>query len=106
MYFEDTILDYISLVRDSVPNALEVFTKGNCGPFALMLLKTFPGGKIMNNVSHTVYEYNGEYYDITGKIPYDAIDNDSLYKNMVPILEYGLDKAIMKLKPRYKHVDI
>ena len=101
MYFEDTILDYIELVRNSVPDAVEVFTKGNCGPFALMLLKTFPGGEILNNVNHTVYEYNGEMYDITGKISYEKLKNDSLYSGMIPIIEYGLDAAIIKLKPRY-----
>ena len=95
MYFEDTILDYIELVRNSVPDAVEVFTQGNCGPFALMLLKTFPGGEILNNVDHTIYEYHGEWYDITGKIP------NGKYNNMIPIIEYGLDAAIIKLKPKY-----
>ncbi len=97
MYFEDTILDYIELVRNSVPNAVEVFTQGNCGPFALMLMKTFPGGEILNlEIGHRVYQYHGNIYDITGIIN-DKYDWDTT----IPILDYGLDKAMQLLKPNY-----
>lgn len=97
MYFEDTILDYIELVRNSVPNAIEVFTKGNCGPFSLMLLKTFPGGEIKELFGHRLYEYKGNWYDITGKVK-----TDYNYQDAIPILDLGLDKAIQLLKPKYE----
>ena len=96
VYFEDTILDYIELVRDSVPNAIEVFTQGNCGPFSLMLMKTFPGGEIKDLMGHRIYEYRGNWYDITG-----LVKGDYKYENAVPILDYGLDKAMQLLKPNY-----
>lgn len=91
MYFEDEILDYIELVRSSVPNAVEVFTKGNCGPFARMLMKTFPGGDICYD-GHCTYLYNGQHYDIRGSVESSA----------EPIMIHGLDKTIQVLKPNYK----
>ena len=102
MYFEDTIIDYIDLVRDSVPEAIKIFTEGNCGSFARMLNKTFPGGKILHNIDHAVYEYHGNYYDITGRIKRKTVKKNKLYQNMIPIEEYGIDEAIILLKPKYK----
>ncbi len=100
-YFEDEIIDYIELVRSAVPDAVEVFTNGNCGPFALMLMKTFPGGEIKNFIDgHRVYEYQGQFYDING-----ILENDKYkYEDAIPIITTGkdLDKALLLLKPNYK----
>lgn len=103
MFSEQEIIDYIELVRDSVPNAIEIFTKGNCGSFSLMLMKTFPGGEIKNLVGgHLIYEYNDQWYDITGAIP----NRKYKYEDAEPIIRSGKDlyKAIRLLKPRYKTI--
>lgn len=95
MHTEQEILDFIELIRESVPNAVEVFTKGNCGSFARILNKTFSGGNILHNIDHAVFEYQGVYYDITGNVTGE-------YEGMIPIEEYGIEKAINLLKNKYE----
>lgn len=105
MYFEDEIIDYIELVRSAVPNAVEVFTQGNCGAFALMLMKTFPGGEIENfSCGHRVYSYRGQSYDITGALWDGEKYKNPAYKNPEPIIKTGkdLNKGLLMLRANYK----
>lgn len=95
MHTEQEILDFIELIRESVPNAVEVFTKGNCGSFARILNKTFSGGNILHNIDHAVFEYQSLWYDITGNVT-------NKYQNMKLIEEYGIEKAINLLKNRFE----
>lgn len=95
---EQEILSFIELVRNSVPNAIEVFTEGNCGSFARMLLYAFPEGKILYIYPrHFVFECGHSIYDITGEVngQYD-------YKKLIPLNEIGdINKIICELTPRY-----
>lgn len=92
--FRDSeILSFIELVQDSVPNAIEVFTKGNCTSFALMLATAFPGGRVLHNIDHAVYEYNGFEYDITGHVSLE---------NGMRIEEYGVLEIKNFLKNNYR----
>lgn len=95
MYMSDQILFFISLIRDSVPNAVEVYTQGNCGVFALILLDRF-GGEIYYNNSHCVLHYNGSFYDITGDVT-----NEYREANMIPLTEFGISELVRTLKPKY-----
>lgn len=97
MIMEATIYqveDFIEHIRDCVPNAIEVFTKGNCTSFAILLAKAIPGGKVLHNLDHAVYEYNGHCYDITGEVPKP--------KNAIPIEEYGIIQIVSLLRNNYK----
>lgn len=101
--FEDEILDFIDVVRDAVPNAVEVFTQGNCGSFALILAKAFPGGTIKYIIKngHTIYEYGPEWYDITGK--YDLDTNKVKYDDAYDLFEhFGAGRAMIYLRNNYK----
>ena len=101
MYFDEEIISYIELVRNAVPNAIDVFTNGNCGSFAMMLMRTFSAGRILNTPEgHLIYEYGGRDYDIRG-------DVTGLYKGVkcVDIMDYGLIRAISLVKPRYKSAE-
>ncbi len=101
MHSVQTIEDYISFMRANIPNAIEIFTSGNCGGFARMLDKMFHGGEIHHNICHAVWYFNEEYYDITGRITKEQLESP-MYSGMRPIMDMGLDKAIEILKPRYK----
>lgn len=96
---EDTILSFIELVRSSVPNAEEVFTRGNCGSFARMLLYAFPKGKIYKYLQdHFVFEHDGLLYDITGEVT-----RKYPLKGLTDINDYtDINELICDLKPRYK----
>lgn len=106
MYFEDSILDFIELMQRSVPNSIEVFTKGNYGPFALILSKAFPGGEIKDivKIGHRIYEYQDMWYDITGKINSEYMkENNIKYEDVKEIFSYyGPGKAMVYLRSNYK----
>lgn len=88
------IENFISIIRDSVPNAVEVYTRGNCTSFARILEITFPGGRVMHNISHACYKYAGLCYDITGNIKEP--------KNSRPIEDFGIRQIMTLTKNNYK----
>lgn len=96
---EQIILEFINLVRFSVPNSEEVFTKGNCGSFARMLLFAFPQGKIMiHQGDHFIFEYEESIYDITGNV-----NGKYNYKKLRYLENIGdINRIICSLTPRYK----
>lgn len=96
---EQKILSFIDLVRSSVPNAVEVFTQGNCGSFARMLLYAFPEGKIYEYLKdHFVFEHGGLLYDITGEVT-----GKYPMENLIDINDYAdINELICNLTPRYK----
>lgn len=65
-YFE--ILSFIELIRDSFEGSVEVYTNGSCFRFALILSKMFPGGKILEDGDHAIYEKGKHCFDITGEV--------------------------------------
>lgn len=105
IFFEDEVVDFIELMQRAVPNAIEVFTCGNCGPFALILSKAFPGGEIkyIPKAGHAVYEYRSQWYDITGQITNKFMkDNKIEYSDAYEIFSYyGAGKAMLYLRANY-----
>tara|TARA_R110002020_G_scaffold169689_1_gene359020 strand:+ start:681 stop:980 length:300 start_codon:yes stop_codon:yes gene_type:complete len=93
------ILEYIKVVNAAVPNAKKVFTEGNCGNFARMLLFAFPQGNIKFYLrDHFVFEYYSLLYDITGEVT-----NKYPQENLVDIKDIGdINELICSLTPRYK----
>lgn len=93
------ILSFIDLIRSSVPNAIEVFTEGNCGSFSRMLLYAFPEGRIMYlQPRHFVFEYEHSIYDITG-----CVNKEYDYKKLIYLEDVGdINTLICELTPRYK----
>lgn len=64
----EEILNLIRVIRDSFPNSVEVYTKGSCIRFALILKTIYPDGEIMYDQDHALFYYKTSYYDITGEI--------------------------------------
>jgi len=84
--------DLISQIRDSFDGSVEVYTKGSCIKFCMVLKTVFPRGIIFYNSDHATFELNNRFYDITGEV---AKPNNS-----IPIEEYGILKCyeLMNLK--------
>lgn len=84
--------DLISQIRDSFDGSIEVYTKGSCIKFCMILQTVFPNGVILYNSDHAIFELNGRFYDITGEV-------DKLPSH-IPIEQYGLLKCyeLMSLK--------
>ena len=93
VFHHEEILEYIEFMREYIPNAVEVFTNGNCVGFAMMLERKFPGGEVLDNLSHACYRYNKVCYDITGQIV--------MPQGSRPIEQYGIRKIYQLLKPKY-----
>lgn len=79
------ILETITLIRDSFGGSVEVYTKGSCVKFCMILYRLYPGGKILYDQNHAVFEYDGICFDIKGIAPKE--------KGHKPIEEYGLIMA-------------
>lgn len=62
------ILKFISRVRNSHSEMENIFTKGSCLNFHLILKAIIPNAKLLYNIDHVITEINGKYYDITGEI--------------------------------------
>lgn len=75
------ILYLIKLIRDSFKNSIEVYTKGSCVKFCMILKYIFPKGKILYDCNHAIFELNNRYFDISGEVEKE---------NHIPIEEYGL----------------
>jgi len=93
MYNYNDIIDTIKLYQEYIPNAVNIFTKGNCYGFALILQDRFPGGEIYTDESHAIYVYNRLGYDITGNVE---------IKNHIPLREYSEIEIKQRLQPKYK----
>lgn len=76
------VLKLIQRIRNSFSNSVEVYTKGSCVKFAMILLEVYPKGQILYDSSHAIFELNGICYDIKG----EAKKN----KNHIPITKYGV----------------
>lgn len=61
---------FLSTLRDSVPDAVEVFTNGNCFKLYLLLRTIYPQAQPYYRISvgHVYTEIDGDYYDIEGKV--------------------------------------
>lgn len=79
------ILDTITLIRDSFQGSVEVYTKGSCVKFCMILYKLHKGGKILYDQNHAIFEYDGICFDIKGIA--------EKTKHHKPIEEYGLIMA-------------
>lgn len=81
-------LDFIGLTRMSVPNALGVFTMGNCFHFHLSLKAFYPDAEAYDCEGHVVTKIDGKLYDITGEV-------DPKSGNYIPI-DREIEKRYME----------
>lgn len=96
---EHLILEYIKVVNEAVPNAVEVFTSGNCGSFARMLLFAFPEGVIFDYAQdHFVFGFGGNLYDITGNVT-SKYNDESKLTNIA--LHLNINEMMADLSPKY-----
>lgn len=88
------ILSTIEVIRDSFEGSVDVYTKGSCVKFAMILLKIFPKGRILYDLNHALFECDGMCYDINGYVVKGC--------NHIPIEEYGLLQMYKSMNLKYK----
>lgn len=62
------ILNLISVIRDSHPTMVEIFTKGSCLNFHLILRSVYPEAEPYYDQNHIITKIDNYYYDITGVV--------------------------------------
>ncbi len=88
------VLRLIKRIRDSFDDSVKVYTEGSCVKFAMILLEVYPTGKILYDMSHAIFEINGNCYDINGFA--------KKTERHIPIEEYGLLQMYDNMNLKYK----
>lgn len=87
----------IRRIRESDDSLVEVYTRGGCVKFAMILLEIFPSGDIVYDQSHALFELGGKCYDINGLA--------KKTKHHISLREYGLNEMFDIMKLKYSHQD-
>jgi len=88
------VLQTIELVRNSFDGSEVVYTQGSCVKFSMILKHIYPTGKILYDLSHAIFEYEGNYFDINGFANHT--------KNHIPIEDYGILSAHNSMNLKYR----
>jgi hypothetical protein len=97
-YSSSHVLKTIEIIRDSFGGSEIVYTQGSCVKFAMILKHFYPEGKILYDLSHAIFEYEGRYYDINGFANYTT--------NHIPLEDYGLLSAYKSMNLKYIIQDV
>jgi len=62
------ILNLISEIRYSHEDMIEIYTRGSCLNFHIILRTIFPRAVPWFNIDHIITEIDGKFYDITGSV--------------------------------------
>lgn len=62
------VLNLISLIRKSHPDMVNIFTRGSCLNFFLILHSIYPEAEPYYNIDHIITKIDNKYYDITGQV--------------------------------------
>lgn len=62
------ILSFLTELRNSHPEQVEIFNRGSCLNLFCMLRVLYPEARCYFNVNHVITEINGKYYDINGLV--------------------------------------
>ena len=88
------LLQTIELIRTSFNGSEIVYTQGSCVKFVMILKHIYPTGKILYDLDHAIFEYEGKHFDINGFAKYT--------KNYIPIEDYGILSAHNSMNLKYK----
>lgn len=88
------LLQTIELIRESFDDSVKVYTQGSCVKFAMILKHMYPQGRILYNLDHAVFEYEGNYFDINGV-------GAAYTPAHIPLEEWGLLSAYKSMCLKY-----
>lgn len=69
-FLHDGIISFVRSVRESFPDAVEVYTNGSCYRFYEILKNVYPTAVPYYNIvaGHVISKIGSRYYDITGEV--------------------------------------
>jgi len=64
------VLHFLAILRDSVPNARDLYTQGGCWKLYCLLHAVWPQARAWYDhiEGHVITEIDGIYYDINGRV--------------------------------------
>jgi|GEM_PF-4907563 len=74
------ITELISRIRESFTGSIEVYTCGSCFQFCNIMAFVYPGGEVLYDGDHAIFQIENRSYDIKGEV----LDTS----NYLPISEY------------------
>jgi len=88
MYSEHSILRIISAIRNSFPDAENVYLNGSCYRFYKILKTIFPDAEAYYDSNHVITKIGTNFYDITGKVKKEKhIPVNEFYSGMIDELD-------------------
>lgn len=103
------IINFISLIRDSHPEMVNIFSFGSCFNFYLILRNVWPESIPCYNVDHIVTKIDNNYYDIGGQLSSNTIKKNNYTEFFKVYDKRGTKRAIKQMaynKNRYKLVNL
>jgi len=88
------VLETIDLIRTSFNGSEIVYTQGSCVKFSMILKHIYPSGKILYDLSHSIFEYDNKCFDINGYAKKNP--------NHIPIEDYGVLSAHKSMNLKYQ----
>lgn len=85
------ILNFIYTIKQSHPLMVEIFTKGSCLNFHLILKKVYPEAEAYDNIEHVITKIGKYYYDINGVV-HDTKGYSKLTNGSVSGIKQMMDK--------------
>lgn len=86
------ILNLISLIRESHPEMINIFTKGSCLNLFLILHSIYPEAQPLFNIDHVITEIDNKCYGITGLVTKKGYSQFSEYYN-----KKGISKSFSQM---------
>lgn len=88
------IENFIAIIRESHSQMVNIFSKGSCWNFFLILRKIYPDAIPYDNQNHIVTKINGRFYDITGDVTNKIIKDKSYVPFFTIFAGKGTRRAI------------
>lgn len=90
------IVNFISEIRGSHVDMVEIFTKGSCLNFFLILRKVWPEAQPYYNINHIVTKIEDRFFDVRGDVT-----NEVKRENYIPFFSIypkkGATRAIKQM---------
>lgn len=92
----EEILTFIARIRQSHPRMVDIFTKGSCFYFYLILKHVYPEAIYYDDFNHVITRIDDKFYDITGEVspsPNHDVRDEDFYAN--GLLHFGRQDEIV-----------
>ena len=88
---------FISILRESHPPQVEIFTRGACLRMHLLLKQAYPEAEPFYDISHVVTKIGDRFYDINGDVTLEVRRNGHFSKLFGVYGKSGTSKAVRQM---------